>query len=240
MSVTNFTPIKWSAEEEAYAWQLKQSGLTLKLISECLNRGELQVAIKLKRLAKRNGVYNPKHLHLKQAKNTEFLALVNPKTILDVYAGVTSSYLASAPNGCRVVANDKLPSETNIYQEDAFKLMCNLSCLGCSYDLVDLDPFGSAYECFPLAFKMARRGLAITLGEMGHKRFKRLDYVERVYGVKTLEGFTSLNIVAKIVELARCYKVNLTPIFIEDWTNISRVYFTVAPLKIRVAGWVER
>ena len=51
------------------------------------------------------------------------------------------------------------------------------------FDLIDIDPFGSAYDCFDLSIKIAEKGLIITYGEMGHIRWKRLDYVNRIYNI---------------------------------------------------------
>ena len=66
------------------------------------------------------------------------------------------------------------------------------------FDLIDLDPFGSAYDCFDLAIKMAKKGLCITLGELGHKRWKRLDFVSSHYGIDNIDNLTLSNFPAPI------------------------------------------
>ena len=72
---------------------------------------------------------------------------------------------------------------------DALKLLCREYIGGKRYDLVDLDPFGSAYDCFDLACKIAKKGLCITLGEMGHKRWRRFDFIRTHYDIDCEEDF---------------------------------------------------
>lgn len=117
--------------------------------------------------------------------------------------------------------------------------MCEMFIEGKTFDLVDLDPFGSAYDSFDLAVKMAKKGVIITLGELGHKRWKRLDYVSRYYGINSLEDFTIENLIKHIQMIGKRNKKNLTPLFIREWQNIGRVWFTVEPIKI-VEQWENK
>ena len=103
---------------------------------------------------------------------------------------------------------------------------------GCRYDVVDLDPFGSAYECLDLAVKMADKGLVVTFGEMGHKRFKRLDFVSRYYGINTMEDFKVENLIQEVQKVGARNKKRLTPVLTGNWNLISRVYFVIEPMKI--------
>jgi hypothetical protein len=110
--------------------------------------------------------------------------------------------------------------------------VCKLYYEGAKFDLIDIDPFGSAYDCFDLCVKMAKKGLIITLGEIGHKRWKRLDFVRSHYGIEKLEDFTSNRIVDEIIKIGARNKKKLIPIFLNDYRNISRVYFKIETLKI--------
>ena len=107
------------------------------------------------------------------------------------------------------------------------------------YDLIDLDPFGSAYDCSDLAIKMARKGLYVTLGEMGHKRWKRLDYVKTRYGINNLDDFTSDNLIKKIQEIGIQNKKKLNVFACKDWQNISRVWFVIEPYK-ETSQWEDK
>ena len=79
---------------------------------------------------------------------------------------------------------------------------------------------------------MAKKGLIIILGEIGHKRWKRLDFVRSHYGIEKLEDFTSNRIVEEIIKIGARNKKKLIPIFLNDYRNISRVYFKIETLKI--------
>ena len=102
------------------------------------------------------------------------------------------------------------------------------------FDLIDLDPFGSAYDCFDLAIKMAKRGVIITFGEIGHKRFKRIDFVSRYYGITNFEDFTIENLIKEVVRIGHRNKKELIPTIVREYKNITRVYFKIEQYKIKV------
>ena len=79
---------------------------------------------------------------------------------------------------------------------------------------------------------MATKGLIITFGELGHKRFKRLDYVNRYYGIETLDDFTIDNLIKEVEQIALRNKKELVVFAKKEWRNIGRVYFEIRPVKI--------
>lgn len=72
----------------------------------------------------------------------------------------------------------------------------------------------------------------ITLGEMGHKRWKRLDYVGSHYGIQSIEDFTSDNLVKVIQQIGIQNHKKLDVYKLANWQNISRVYFTISEYKV--------
>ena len=118
------------------------------------------------------------------------------------------------------------------FHEDALRCICQLYHDGHKYELVDLDPFGSAYDCFDLAIKMAKKGLVITLGELGHKRWKRLDYVSTHYGITDLDSFTIENLIKHIQMIGARNKKKLTVWQYREWQNIGRVWFKIENIKV--------
>tara|TARA_R100000808_G_scaffold557_1_gene2837 strand:+ start:50 stop:415 length:366 start_codon:yes stop_codon:yes gene_type:complete len=108
---------------------------------------------------------------------------------------------------------------------------------GKKFDLIDLDPFGSAYECFDLSLKLVKKGLIITFGELGHKRWKRLDYVKRFYNINTLDEFNLRNLMKQVDLIAAQNKKTLRPMYVKEWRNIARVYYKVEELKLN--PWEE-
>lgn len=227
--LTKFQPRKWTEKEIEWVTMLKDKGLNTKQIARCIDRDVTQVSIKIKRLAKKAMNYNASHYDEKCAVNIDFIQQINPKSVLDVYAGTESFYKSKCTN---VVSNDKNKDSNTDYHLDALDFVCQMYIDKRRFDLVDLDPFGSAYDCFDLAIKMADKGIVITLGEIGHKRFKRLDFVRRYYGIETLDDFTTNKLVNHIIKIGERNKKALIPVYVKDWRNISRVYFKVEKLKI--------
>ena len=228
--ITKFSPRKWTDKEIEWVKKLKDKGLSTKYIAECIDRDVLQVSIKLKRLSKNDKTYNEPHRKEKYETNEMFLSYQKIKSVLDVFAGKQSFYHGKGL--LKVVSNDIDQDANTDFHLDSLIFCCMQYAQGNKYDLVDLDPFGSAYDCFDFAIKMAKKGLIITLGEMGHKRFKRLDFVRRYYGIESLEGFTSQNLINHIIKIGERNKKRLIPVFIKDWHNISRVYFLIEKMKI--------
>ena len=223
--LTKFQPRKWTEKEIEWVNMLKEKGFNTKQIAECIDRDVTQVSIKIKRLGKKSMTYNQGHFEEKFAVNYDFVKQIKPKSVLDVYAGFASVY--KKLNCENVISNDKNEKSNTEYHLDALDFICQMYLDKRKFDLVDLDPFGSAYDCFDLAIKMAKKGLVITLGELGHKRFKRLDFVRRYYGIETLEDFTTANLVKPIIKIGERNKKTLIPIYVKDWRNIARVYFKI-------------
>jgi hypothetical protein len=96
--------------------------------------------------------------------------------------------------------------------------------------LVDLDPFWSWFDCYDVAIKIAQKWLVITLWELWHRRWKRLDFVKR-YWINDMKDNRIQKINDYIIWRWMIYKKKLTPVFIKDWWNIWRIYYTVEIFK---------
>ena len=227
------TPRRWTKSEEAYLLELKSNNVPLKDICKILDRSIASVQVKIKRLQKKDGTYNQKHIAEKNKINQEFVNYLNPSSVLDLYSGEGQN---QAYSNCKVVSNDINPNFNCTYNLDALRCLCLLYSEKQKFDLIDLDPFGSAYDCFDLAIKMAKKGLSITLGEMGHKRWKRLDFVQNRYDIHSLKDFTSDNLIQTIQKIGIQNKKKLTIFKKCDWQNISRVWFIIEPYK-EVSQW---
>ena len=232
---TKTTPKVWSDEEIEFLKEQIKAGKPYSEIAVMLDRSEVSVSIKAKRLTKKEKTYNEKHIDEKYMINRKFLEYIQPKSIIDAYSGDKSFY-----DGFSVIANDKNKDFSVDYNMDALQFMCLMYANGEKADLIDLDPFGSAYDCFDLAVKMANKGLCVTLGELGHKRWKRLDYVGRYYGIESLEDFTIDRLIEHIKMIGRRNKKELTVFAKREWQNIGRVWFEIKPLKITSQWEVHR
>jgi hypothetical protein len=224
--LTKFQPRKWTEKEIEWALMLKAKGFNIEKIAQCLDRDFTQVSIKMKRLNKKDGEsYNSKHRDDKYYHNDIFLKDIQPNSVLDLYAGQYSYYEDKVNE---LITNDKNDSFNTYFNENAEKLVHKLYYENYKFDLIDIDPFGSAYECFDCSIKMARKGIIITFGELGHKRFKRLDYVSRIYGINNLEDFTIDKLIEYVIIIGKRNRKNLQPVIIRNYKNISRVYFKIS------------
>lgn len=233
---TTSQPREWTSLEIAWVKKLLDEGYSYKEIAESVDRTPVSVSIKVKRLGKKENTYNQNHVMEKYDLNALFMNMIQPKTICDAYCGQKSFYRSLDYD---VVTNDLDLNIEADYHMDAFCFMCEMFIQGKSFDLVDLDPFGSAYDSFDLAVKMAKKGVVITLGELGHKRWKRLDFVSRYYGINSLEDFTIENLIEHIQMIGERNKKKLTPVFVKEWRNTGRVYFKIEPIKI-VEQWENK
>ena len=215
---TKSKPREWTDKEISWILMLRADGFSNEEIGQSTGRTAVSIQIKLKRIGKSAGKYNERHIADKYMCNAEYYNLLKPDTILDLFCGVKSywSHYTSAD----VTTNDKDNDIKADYHERAEMLIHKLYYDGNKYDMIDLDPYGSAYECFDLAIKMATKGIIITFGELGHKRFKRLDYVRRYYGIETLEDFTLKSLVDHCEMIARRNKKTLIPVISRTWDRI--------------------
>ena len=223
--LTIFQPRKWTEKEIEWLLMLQSKGLNTNQIASCLDRDPTQVSIKIKRIKKKDGSsYNAKHRDDKYFYNDIFLKDIQPNSVLDLYAGAYSYYEDKVKD---LMTNDKNKNFNTYFNENSEILVHKLVYEKYKFDLIDIDPFGSAYECFDCCIKMAKKGIIITFGEMGHKRFKRLDFINRIYGINTLEDFTIEKLIEHVIMIGHRNRKNLIPIFIRNYHNISRVYFKI-------------
>lgn len=227
--MTKTTPREWTDSEIEWCMDLKRQGWSVKDIAESVGRDITSVSIKLKRLKKSNDTYNADHLREKYILNDSFYEVAKPDSILDAYTGVKHYWKSK---NCKCVSNDYDPRIEADYHLEALKFLCKEYLEGNKYDLIDLDPYGSAFDCFDLALKMANKALIVTYGELGHKRWKRLDYVRNTYQIDRLEFFNIETLIAKTQEIGRHNHKNLVVWNVGEWRNIARVYYLIEPLKI--------
>lgn len=224
---TDTNPRIWTDKELEWVKDLHSKGYSVREIAYSTGRTLTSVSIKLKRLSKKENLYNINHIDEKYAINKKFLEEINPKNVLDVFCGENKFY-----KDYNCITNDINKNIDCDYHLDALKLCCKLYIEENKFDLIDLDPYGSAYDCFDLAIKMAKKGLAITLGELGHKRWKRLDYVSRYYNINNFEDFTIENLIKHIQQIGLRNKKQLIVYDYKEWQNIGRVWFKIEPYKI--------
>ena len=221
---TDTDPRRWTKPELEWVKARVADGYAAATVAEAIGRTYISVRIKLKRDQKRNDTYNAHDRALKYAANELFVQTVKPKSVLDVFAG--NSYYKTAGID-RVVTNDKDEKFETDFHEDALKVLCGLYAAGEKFDVIDLDPYGSAYDCFDLALKMAKRGLVVSFGEWNHRRWKRYDYVRPRYGIRDVDGFTIQAFTDEVQRVAATNNKKATIADVLQYKNFLRVYFTL-------------
>lgn len=226
---TKTVPREWTEAEIAWALQRKKEGHSIEGLAQALGRSTVSVQIKLKRLTKAEDSYNDRNRATKYQGNSDFLRLINPKTVLDVYAG-NSWWAKHVP---LTITNDKDEKFETDFSLDALDLLCKMKLEGSKFDIVDLDPYGSSYDCFDLALKIAKKGLVVSFGEWGHKRWKRFDFVKPRYGITQLEQFGGGEMfIQELQRIAACNKKQAEPVIALQYSNFVRVYFELSEIKI--------
>lgn len=219
-------PKKWTPEDIELLNHLKNKGYNNIEIWKVIDRSEISVQIKYKRLHKKDDSYNKKHIVDKYKQNDEFINLINPKSLLDAYAW--NKYYSKF-NIPKYITNDKDIEKDTDYHLEVFEFISKF--YNKKFDIVDLDPFGSAFDCYDLAIQIAQKWLIITIWELWHRRWKRLDFVKHRYWIDHLDDNWVEKITNYIINRWLIYKKKLIPIIIKDWNNIWRIYFTVEQFK---------
>ena len=215
-------PVKWNDSDMTKLLEMKKQGSSFEQIGQALGRNPYSCNRKYYKLMKKHDSYNNKHRLLKYEYNKHFLTLLDADTLLDAFSGGVSWWKQNT--SLKVTDND-IKVEGADYKLDALDFLFLFK--NKKYDVVDLDPFGSAYECFDFALQIAQKGIIITFGEIVGRRFNRMDFVEHRYGMRYIEDFTTENLIKYIQQRGMIYRKILTPIIKAEMTNISRVYFKI-------------
>ena len=220
---------KWTEEEEDWCWNLFTQGYKYSEIAYSIGREEQATRTKMKRLKKKYNIYNDKHRDDKYQTNDLYLEYMSSKcsidTVLDVFCGYEMFYSKRGYNSINNDINKEIQCEYNLSANKLLKLMIKENK---KFSIVDLDSFGATITYLEDALKLAENGLVMTLGELGHRRWKRLDFISKHYSnINSIEDITVDNFIDEIIKIASLKGVNLKAIYSKDWTNIGRVWFEI-------------
>ena len=125
----------WTKGEEDWLLMLKDKGVTNNDIAFYLDRNVTSIRRKVERLKQKVTLkYNDLHKDEKYEYNSLFLKHINPKSVLDLYAGPKSYYL----NKCKsLITNDINKNYDNTYNIDALKILCKLYHDNKKFDCID-------------------------------------------------------------------------------------------------------
>jgi hypothetical protein len=220
-------PRTWTKQELDWCVERRTHGWTYEELAEATGRSVTSVAVKMKRVTKSDDTYNQRNRAQKYEANAAFAEKTNCKTVLDLYAG--NSWWRNA--GFDVVTNDINEAYETDYHADAFALSAELYFARKTFDVVDLDPFGSAYDALPFACRMANNGLIVSFGEWGHLRWRRTDYVSVRYGIINIRDFIPDAFNKEVQRQCRISKKTARPYMQLKYGDFLRIYYLLEPYK---------
>ena len=230
---------KWSDEELEWCKELHGMGYSYSEIAISIRRTKDSVQSKMNEMLKKTNAYNSQHIEEKFRVNVEFAdSVINSHSgsnrhfkILDLYCGYNgfwTQYAESKKNiRIDVTTNDKNPEIKADYNEDAERLIHKLYYEKNMYDIVDIDPFGSPYECLELGVKMAKRGLCVTFGDLKLKQWGCLDFMRDRYGIETMDEMNVDSLIAYVIKVGRRNGKALEVFHQSVWNKLARVWFRV-------------
>lgn len=214
---------RWSTNEIQWCKNMLIKGCSTSDIAESVSRTIGSVEAKLESLLKTNNLFNGNYEE-KYYINQLFLEIIKPSSVLDLYCGTKQYYTNKAK---RVITNDLNPNIPANYNLDSLKLLCKLFTENESFDLIDLDGFYNIGNCLDLAIQMANKGIIVSIGELGYNKYKYLEYANYFYDIKSLESFTSYNIIKYIKKIGLRYNKKLKDEYIKEWPNSTRIWFKI-------------
>lgn len=219
---------KYTEAEKNLVKELTEKNVSLEDIGLAINRPVDSIRKIQKDFRLENNTYNKKHVADKYFRNYVFIDYIKPKSVLDLYCGPVSFY-KNKTNIPEVVTNDKDEKIPADYHDDALRTAAYLYSQHKTYDIVDLDPYTSPYECIDLAIQLAKKGLVISFGELSAKRWGKLPPVYKLkYGIETKEELSLAMLVDYVRDRGKIYGKLLEPFYSRTWHgNFSRVWFKV-------------
>ncbi len=165
----------------------------------------------------------------KSKMDREFFKLVQPKSVLDAYAGVNKKYPKEI-----TTSNDLDRNQPTNYHKDAIKLLQDASLEGYKFDLVDLDPYGSCWKGWKDGIDIAQKGIVISYGDLMVWRyhFKEFDYWKGILGERYNKHIESIHdlrfaLIARTLELGEQLgkQLNIYSVF-GNWYWM-RIYYLI-------------
>lgn len=159
----------------------------------------------------------------------DFVKYLQPKEILDVYAGTSNTYPKDI-----TITNDINPKCNTKYHMDALEF-CKQFSYDSTFDLVDLDPFGECNKVWKEGIRLANKGIIISYGELKTYRYHKGDseYWKPILGKYNLDYINNIHslkyaLIKRTIELGVENGKNLIPwyIWLPTWTWM-RVYYEI-------------
>jgi hypothetical protein len=178
--------------------------------------------------------------NLKQDTDRQFAQQIGAESIADVYAGASTKYTSVCS---KVITNDidqKCPTQ---YHLPADRFLAQMYGEARNIDLIDLDPYGSCWDCLPMAIKLARKGLIISYGDFSNWRYKRWEIIQYQVGCipKNLDEYKA-DLIGITIQMGMSYaKKKLVPLYAFTPNKyFTRIYYKVEKGKWNINNGAEK
>lgn len=223
--------IKWTKEEDSIIRQMRNEGFTVYAISKKLNRSQGVIENRIGKLRKEDGAYNIDHVSEKYEMNNDLFYEINPKSILDLFSG-KNSFWKKYSKEATVISNDIKKDIISDIHADAEELLEVFYSIGnISFDLIDIDPFGSPIRYLDKSIMMSNKGIIITFGDIKKlKRFptKYKSYMLDVYRIDIpISKVTLSDLENFVIERAKRLGKNLEVYAACSWKTSDRIWFKI-------------
>lgn len=207
-------------------WNLHLQGLSNYGISERFGLTRKQVEQLLNTFKKESLEYNQGHLKEKYEINRVVYESIQPKTILDLFAGKYRFWKTEFSDRSLVLDNDIKKEFGTVFNEDSASLVKRLEKDNLFFDLIDVDPFGCPEAFLEYAVTHAKKGVIITDGcawsaVAFHNNPLRENYFRRVYKTNTPNRKGSCQ---DILDYTRNLRPDLDKEVYRDWHCCWRVW----------------
>lgn len=224
--------------------KLHDCGLTIKELAHrfhvCERRIEKCIYDYNYRRRIKSNIYNEEQ-NLKQDVDRKFVNELGVTSVVDAFAGDSKKY-ATLKN-VTVITNDIDQKCNTQYHLPADRFLAQMYADARNIDLVDLDPYGSCWDCLPLAVKLARKGLIVSYGDFSNWRYKRWEIIQYQVGCipKDIEHYRAM-LIGVTIQMGMSYaKKKLVPMYsFSPNKYFTRIYYKVEKGKWNINNGAEK
>jgi len=180
--------------------------------------------------------------NLKYDADRAFAKEIQADTIVDAFAGDSRKY-SPLKNVNWIITNDIDQKCKTDFHLPADRFLAQMYGEARNVDLVDLDPYGSCWDCLPTAVKLARKGLIVSYGDFSNWRYKRWEIIQYQLGCvpESLEQYGQL-LMLMTMRMGMTYaKKKLIPKYKYSPNKyFVRIYYTVEAGKWNINNGAEK
>ena len=229
--------MKWDTSKEAIAVNLRADGKTYREIGEAMNITATSVKHKIRRLSQSSNMDKYKHTSEKTEQLLAASNCINGNSIhiLETHSGfggMTEQYQKIGDVECYDIDQKRVDHINELCMEgvtaikgDSEQEIYRLISARCTYDIVDIDPYGFPSRYFPHAFSLIKDGIMfLTFPIMGVAQINKITirHYQAFWGIELSDKDVYIEkIKAKLEDFAFQHKREIDFL---DIRKIDRVF----------------